>query len=184
MKSIYIMLTRSETILSRLVYLVTRDAYTHASISFDENLTTFYSSSRKDGHTIFPAGPCREALNSGYYGNHHHIPCAVYELKVENDAYEVARKEVASIMANADRYHFNILGLLLCRFGIPYHRKHHFFCSEFVGEILCRSKAFRLPKDSSLMRPNDYASLPGLLCRFQGRISELTDSICAVPTVG
>lgn len=63
MKSIYIMLTRSETILSRLVYLVTRDAYTHASISFDENLTTFYSSSRKDGHTIFPAGPCREALN-------------------------------------------------------------------------------------------------------------------------
>lgn len=32
MKSIYIMLTRSETILSRLVYLVTRDAYTHASI--------------------------------------------------------------------------------------------------------------------------------------------------------
>ena len=74
MKSIYIMLTRSETILSRLVYLVTRDAYTHASISFDENLTTFYSSSRKDGHTIFPAGPCREALNSGYYENHHHIP--------------------------------------------------------------------------------------------------------------
>ena len=88
MKSIYIMLTRSETILSRLVYLVTRDAYTHASISFDENLTTFYSSSRKDGHTIFPAGPCREALNSGYYENHHHIPCAVYELKVENDAYK------------------------------------------------------------------------------------------------
>ena len=33
MKSIYIMLTRSETILSRLVYLVTRDAYTHASIA-------------------------------------------------------------------------------------------------------------------------------------------------------
>lgn len=27
MKSIYIMLTRSETVLSRLVYLVTRDAY-------------------------------------------------------------------------------------------------------------------------------------------------------------
>lgn len=43
--------------------------------------------------------------------------------ETKNDAYEAARKEVASIMANADQYHFNIFELLLCRFGIPYHRK-------------------------------------------------------------
>lgn len=184
MKSIYIMLTRSETILSRLVYLVTRDTYTHASISFDENLSIIYSSSRKDGHTIFPAGPCQESLSNGYYSSHHQIPCAVYELKVENNTYEAALREVDAIMKESKLYHFNILGLLLCHLGIPYRRKHHFFCSEFVGEILCRSKAFHLPKDSSLMRPNDYASLPGLLCRFQGQISELAANVCTVPVAG
>lgn len=173
MKSIYIMLTRSETILSKLVHLITRDAYTHASISFDENLNTLYSSSRKNGRTMFPAGPCQESLNSGYYKCHDTIPCIVYELRVSEEAYERARQEVTAIMSEADRYHFNIIGLLLCRMGIPYNRTHYFFCSQFVSEILKRSNALRLPKEPSLMRPADYARLPGLLCRFQGHIREL-----------
>ena len=173
MKSIYIMLTRSETILSKLVHLITRDSYTHASLSFDKNLATFYSSSRKNGRTMFPAGPCRESLSSGYYRRHDHIPCIVYELQVSDEAYDRAKREVAAIMAEAYRYHFNIIGLLLCRMGIPYHRKHYFFCSQFVSEILERSRALELSKDTSLMRPIDCARLPGLLCRFQGCISEL-----------
>lgn len=174
MKSVYIMLTRSETILSKLVYLITKDAYTHASLSFDPDLATFYSSSRKNGRTLFPAGPCRESPNSGYFQRHGHIPCIVYELHVSEEAYEAAKREVTAIMAEADRYHFNIIGLLLCRMGIPYHRKHAFFCSQFVSEILERSHALELPKDTSLMRPMDYARIPRLLCRFKGFVYELT----------
>ena len=49
MKKIYILLTRSSTILSKMVHLITTDTYTHASIAFDENLATLYSSSRKNG---------------------------------------------------------------------------------------------------------------------------------------
>lgn len=174
MHSIYIMLTRSETVLSRLVFLVTKDAYTHASISFDHKLTTFYSSSRKNGRTIFPAGPCRESLNWGYYRRHDQIPCIVYELPVSAEAYESAKQEVAAIMEKASRYHFNVIGLLLCRMGIPFHRKRFFFCSQFVSEILQRSHALELPKDTSLMRPIDYTHLPELLCRFKGNIHELS----------
>ena len=77
-------------------------------------------------------------------------------------------------MAEADRYHFNIIGLLLCRMGIAYRRKHYFFCSQFVSEILQRSHALKLPKDASLMRPMDYTHLPELLCRFKGYIRELS----------
>lgn len=174
MKSIYIMLTRSGTILSKIVHLITRDTYTHASISFDNDLNALYSSSRKNGRTLFPAGPCRESLHSGYYKCHAQIPCVVYKLQVSDEAYEKAKQEVSAIMAEADEYHFNIIGLLLCRFNIPYHRKHYFFCSQFVSEILQRSKALELPKDTSLMRPNDYMRLPELLCLFKGYIHELT----------
>lgn len=105
MKSIYIMLTKSETVLSKLVHFVTKDTYTHASISFDHDLGTLYSSSRKNGRTLFPAGPCRESLRSGYYRHHDHIPCVVYELHVSDKAYERAKREVEAIMAEADRYH-------------------------------------------------------------------------------
>lgn len=173
MKAIYVLLTRSETILSKIVHLVTADTYTHASISFEEDLQTLYSSSRKNGRTLFPAGPCKEYLHKGYYKRHSQIPCAVYELQVTDVVYKSAKREADQIMENSDQYHFNIIGLLLCRFNIPYHRKHYFFCSQFVSEILHRSHALTLPKDTSLMRPSDYMRLPELLCCFKGYLSDL-----------
>lgn len=62
MKTIYILLTRSGTLLSNLVYAVTGANYTHASLAFDEDLGCLYSSTRKNGYTMFPAGPSREYL--------------------------------------------------------------------------------------------------------------------------
>lgn len=79
-----------------------------------------------------------------------------------------------SARRHAQKYHFNIIGLLLCHFNIPYHRKHYFFCSQFVSEVLCRSHALELPKDTSLMRPSDYMKLPEMLCCFRGHLNEFT----------
>jgi len=156
-----------------MVHLVTKDTYTHASIAFDENLDLLYSSSRKNGKTLFPAGPCIEQLDGGYFGTHSGIPCALYKLSVSEESYERAKKEAEQIISCSDQYHFNIIGLILCKFNIPYHRKHYFFCSQFVGEVLKRSNSMRLPKDTSLMKPSDYMDMPGLLCCFKGYVNEL-----------
>lgn len=67
MKTIYILLTRSGTLLSKLVYAVTGASYTHASMAFDEELNCLYSSTRKNGYTMFPAGPSKEYLNKGVF---------------------------------------------------------------------------------------------------------------------
>lgn len=173
MKTIYILLTKTNTILSKLVGIATKEVYTHAAIAFDREFTAVYSSSRKNGRTLFPAGPCIENLDNEYYKRHTKIPCAVYELQVSDEAYEQAKREAEQIIAESEQYHFNIMGLLLCQLNIPYHRKHYFFCSQFVGEILNRSHALALPKDASLMKPCDYMRLPELLCHFHGYIGEL-----------
>ena len=47
MKNIYILLTRSQTIVSRLVHLSTGDTYTHASIAWDDELTTLCGFARR-----------------------------------------------------------------------------------------------------------------------------------------
>ena len=67
MKTLYIFLTRSGTLLSNLVYSLTGAQYTHISLAFDEDLSTLYSSTRKNGYTMFPAGPSREYLNRGVF---------------------------------------------------------------------------------------------------------------------
>lgn len=175
MKTIYILLTRSGTFLSKLVSLFTSDPFTHASISFDHCLQPLYSSARKNGETMFPAGPCREYFHRGFYTRHRMIPCALYALDVPEEHYLRAREETAKIIERSDEYHFNILGLLLCHMNIPFRRKRNFFCSQFVAEILLRSNATELPKVPSLMRPADYASLPQLQCLYRGTLQELVN---------
>ena len=76
MKTIYILLTRSGTLLSNLVYAVTGANYTHASLAFDDDLSCLYSSTRKNGYTMFPAGPSREYLNRGVFRLRENVPCA------------------------------------------------------------------------------------------------------------
>lgn len=172
MKTIYILLTRPQTFVSNLVHLVTADPYTHVSISFDEDLQPLYSSARKNGRTMFPAGPCRELFSRGLYKTYPQTPCAVYTLRVSDEVYEKAREEVQKIISRADSYKFNTFGMFTCYMNIPYHPKHRYFCSQFVSDVLSRSKALKIPKDSSLMRPMDYSKFPQLSCIYRGCIGE------------
>ena len=87
MKTLYLFLTRSGTLLSNLVYHLTGAQYTHVSLAFDEDLSTLYSSTRKNGYTMFPAGPSREYLNRGLFLQRENIPCALYALEVSDEAY-------------------------------------------------------------------------------------------------
>lgn len=174
MKTIYILLTKSDTALSRLVRLVTAARYTHVSIAFDESLRTVYSSTRKNGRTLFPAGPCREDLEGGWWKEHSQTPCVLYTLRVPDQVYCRARREVDRILSSEKG--FNILGVALCQMNIPFRRERRFFCSQFVGTVLGRSGALKLPKDPSIMKPWDYMTLPELSCRFQGYLQDLLQS--------
>ena len=54
MKKIYILLTRSDTWISKLINLATDDTYTHASISFESGLQPLYIFSRECIHLPLP----------------------------------------------------------------------------------------------------------------------------------
>ena len=173
MKTLYIFLTRSGTLLSNLVYHITGAQYTHVSLAFDPDLTTLYSSTRKNGYTMFPAGPSKEYLNRGVFRLREDIPCALYALDVTEEAYLRARRRADHMMAHGELYRFNSLGLLLCALHIRWKRRRHYFCSQFVSEVLQKSGTLDLPKHSTLMHPNDYTSLPQLRCLYQGRLGDL-----------
>ena len=173
MKIIYILLTRSGTLLSKLVYAVTGASYTHASMAFDEELNCLYSSTRKNGYTMFPAGPSKEYLNKGVFRLRGDAPCALYALEVTDDAYVRARRRAEHMMARGELYRFNTLGLILCALHIRWQRRRHYFCSQFVSEVLEKSGAMELPKDSTLMHPNDYTRLEELRCVYKGTLAGL-----------
>lgn len=178
-KTIYILLTRSNTFLSRLIAFITSDSYTHVSMSFDEELYPLYSSARKNGWTLVPAGPCKEYLHKGYLSHHLDIPCCLYELKVKPEIYNQALQEAERILRNEQDYHYNFAGLLLCQLGIVHTRKYHYFCSQFTGEILRKSGALTFPKHTSLLKPMDYTRMPELKFLYKGTLRGLLQEYAA-----
>ncbi len=177
MKSIYILLTQTGTYICKIIQMVTADQYTHASISFEQELQPLYSFSRRYAYISLPAGLRHEPFDYGFYKKYNDMPCALYELRVTDDVYEAVKSEVETMMTESDRYKFSVLGLLFCRLGIPFHRDYRYFCSEFISEVLQNNDAIELPKDPSLMRPMDYTKLSSLECVFEGPLDELIASM-------
>lgn len=101
------------------------------------------------------------------------VPCALYALEVSEEAYTRARRRANHMMAHGKLYRFNVLGLVLCAMHIRWRRRRHYFCSQFVSEVLEKSGALELPKHSTLMHPNDYTTLQDLHCVYEGRLSGL-----------
>ena len=176
MKSIYILLTRSNTYVSKMINLATLEPYTHASISFNDSLQPLYSFARRNLKWPLPAGLRLEPFHEGYYAIHNQIPCALYELQVTDEAYEAAKTEVECMMEDALRYRFSVMGLFLCRLNIPLHRKNLYFCSEFISTILQNSNSLDLPKKPSLMRPSDYTRIPHMTLLYQGKLAGLVEN--------
>ena len=133
MKKVYILLTKSNTFCSKIIYQFTKGKYTHASISLDANFEEMYSFARKYRYAMLPAGFVRENLYSGIMGDSDDMNCAVYELEVTNLTYLKLKTLLGTMERNKDEYGYNIRGLLGCIFDKKLGKEKNFYCSEFVS---------------------------------------------------
>lgn len=172
-RRIYILLTRSPSMLSRTIHLFTGDDYTHVSIAFDGRLDSLCSFARFYWALPLPAGLVREGLYKSYYGRHRDMPCMLCSLTVSEPVYQAAREKTAEMLRHSGDYHYSIRGLAMCRVGIAENRPGHYFCSQFVAEVLAGSGAAKLPKPPSLMRPQDIAALRELNVLYHGNLQGL-----------
>ena len=172
-RTIYILLTRSETWFSRLIHLATADDFTHASIGLEGPAGPFYSFARKNPATALPAGLVKERVGRGFFRRHPGIPCALYAMEVSEETYTVLERKVKGMYARREEYHYNLLGALSCYFHLPLERRRHYFCSEFVAEVLCESGATQLKRSPALTRPMDFSRLEALRLLLRDRVGAL-----------
>ncbi len=176
-KSVYILLTRTDTFMSRIIAAVTQARYTHASLSLDYGLNRMYSFGRL--YAYFPFIGCfkREETTSGVYARFRRSPCVLFELKVTETSYNAICAHIGELERHASRYKYNLLGLFTNYIGLPVRREHHYFCSEFVADTLVRGDALRLARDPSLVRPSDFLEMVELKPVFAGTIETLDEFI-------
>lgn len=176
MLNVYVLLTRSHTLLSQIIHVVTGDTYTHVSIAYDDELKTLCSFARRNPHFPLPAGLVSEDLFNGYFEMNRYIPCTLLMLPLSVEVHEKVRKAISEMLREQKLYHYDLNGLVRCLLGIESKRKRCYFCSMFVAEILQRSGAINGLEKPSLMKPQDFMGIKELSCVYHGRLSGLMHS--------
>lgn len=181
MPEVYIVTSQTGTKFSRFLRLFNRATYNHASIAMDHNLDELYSFGRQCLWMPIACGFVRERPDRGVYRRYPNTQCAVYRITVTGEQYFRLREAINRFEEEEWTYRYNFLGLLAIFAGIPFHRSHHFVCSQFVAYVLQESDIWNPEKDVSLIRPQDFSSLPGAQLVYQGSISDYGKKILFLP---
>lgn len=135
-KSIYIILTRTSTVLSSLISYMTGDTYTHASIALEKDMSSMYSFGRKRQYNPFIGGFCQENICKGIFTNCNELPYLIIQIKVTDKQYDEASFLIKTYIQNTEQYSYNYLGLLFALVGKANKCSNRFYCSEFVYDLL------------------------------------------------
>ncbi len=168
---LYIILTRPNTIVSKLIHLIKKDEYTHAAISFDKDLYNMYSFGRKYVFIPFIGRFKRENINEGIYKLHNNLPGIVMEIEVTKKQYRKARSLLNSFILNNNLYKYNYLGLLDGLLNKPASHENRFLCSEFVYHLLKESGIIDLDLPENLVRPQNLLAIKSKIV-FEGNLKE------------
>ncbi len=171
-RCLYIVLTRTNTVISKLIHIIKNDEYTHAAIAFDRGLNHMYSFGRK--HTLNPfIGMFRqEEVNRGVYRLCKTVPSLVIEIQVSNRQYDKAQALLNHFILNSNFYKYNYMGLLHGLLSRPVCYGNRFLCSEFVYHILKESGVVDLGKPRNLIRPQNLMAVKGKIV-YKGNLNSI-----------
>lgn len=173
MKKIYIVLTYTGSILSKIVKMYTRREFSHVSIALDEDLQEMYSFGRTFAFCPFIAGFVHEQPNKGTFKRFKKTKTRVYSLEVPDNKYEKVLEIIKDFKENKKKYSFNIIGLACVVIHLKFKREKSFYCAEFVKYVLEQSQI----KDSlpDLIKPEDFKEIEGLSVVYNGILNEYSN---------
>ncbi|MEK3718256.1 MULTISPECIES: hypothetical protein [unclassified Paenibacillus] len=174
--SVYIMLTNTGTLFTKLIQGYTKAPYNHASISFNRELSELYSFGRKHPANPLNGGFVKEDIRTGTYSKYPETTCVIYELQVTDREVEKMKRVLQVFIRSRQKYLYNILGVIGIALKEPVEFSNSYFCSQFVAEILERSGIKLWNKLPALVTPDDFRQSDRLHLVYYGKLSEYTPS--------
>lgn len=168
-RQIYVLLTDTGTLFTRLIRVFTRASLNHASIAFDQELKEVYSFGRKKPNNPLIGGFVKEDLSGELFNS---AACAVYCCTVSDETYEQIRKHIQEIEKNEHQYKYNFIGLFGVLFKIRIRRKYAYFCSQFVATILQDNGVMVSSKLPMFVSPKDLEQAPVLHEVYRGCLQQ------------
>lgn len=168
-RNIYIIQMHSRTIPARLIKFVTKYTYSHVGICLDKECNTIYSFGRKRLNNFFIGGFVIEKKTGVFFQKFNQTVCRIYELEVNRKQYQKLKKYLSYMEKNKSKYKYDYLGIILRTFHIPIHFKNSYVCSQFVAELLEKTKIHQFDKKTYFVKPEDFDQIKGMKEIYTGK---------------
>lgn len=173
MKRIYIMLTKSKTVVATAIRKITKAEFSHSSLAVDDNMSRMYSFARLHEKNPFIGRFIPEYLDKGILNKYDYIDCLVFMKEVTDAEYDDILAYIDSFINSKKTWKFNIIGLLTCGLDIAFARKNRMYCSQFVGKALSLVHDIEMPRDPMAMQPNLFRVVESLRLVYSGPIKDI-----------
>lgn len=170
-RKVYILLTDTGSVLTKLIKLYTKKPYNHASIAFDSNLSEVYSFGRKHSDNPFVGGFVKEDVTSNLFLR---ADCVIYSFTVDEEQYNHMKLYIEQFKEQEDEYKYNFLGLFGVMLNKPVEKDKAYFCSQFVASVLEQSKNIEFEKSLALIAPHDLQNVPEFEFVYEGNLNDYT----------
>lgn len=165
-KKVYIVLSQSYTMLSRVIKLITREKYSHVSLSFDKECTDMYTMGRRFTYWPFSGIYKNESIYKGVYNANHNAEILVYELNIEDVQYDNIKRLLNELGTSSKGYNF--IGLVLALFNKKIDR-NKYYCSEFIYKVLSDDSVSLYRKTDNVVKPMDFQKIENLQKIYEGK---------------
>ena len=151
-KQLYIVISQTGTLLSRILKQITGAEYNHASISLSRDLERMYSFGRRHPYNPFWGGFVIESLRTGTFKR-----------------FSETKVLVLSVSVTEEQHAFHIV----------WKQESCYYCSEFVGELLTKSRVDGTEQlRSSIIQPMQFLRVPHTLL-YCGKLREYVSDTCS-----
>ena len=159
-RTIYIILSQTGTILSRILKCYTRAPYNHASIALTKELDEMYSFGRLDPYNPFVGGFVQESPFFGTFKRFKDTRAIIMEATVTAEAYHELRAHIRGMMKRRKEYGYNYGGLFLASVRIHRAKRNAYYCSEFVKAMAVQAGVEGAESIPAIVKPMHLLQVP------------------------
>lgn len=169
-KELYIVISQTGTVISRILKFITGAEYNHASLCLNRDLKLMYSFGRKVPFFPLPSGFVEESPNFGTFKYFSNTKVLVLALKVECDQYSAIEKYINDMVTQKNTYGYNYLGLFLAGLKICHKSHNRYYCSEFIRDVLKLHNINGTEKIAGIVQPVHFLNLPDITRIYCGKL--------------
>lgn len=175
-ENLYIVLSQTGTMLSRVLHWITKAEYNHVSISLSKDIEPMYSFGRRHPYNPIWGGFVKESKYAGTFKRFKKTDALVMEVPVTKEQYRDVKQYIDNMYAQKEMYKYNTTGLFLGALHMDYHPQNAYYCSSFVKEVLYENGILGMEDCVPIMQPAHFYELFSKYEIYKGKLQKYNET--------